>query len=118
MGEEVKVNSKEKIKDNNEAILGESNLKTKKIVEEGKASTQAKKKKKEQSSRWNFPDFIPPSQFPTTAKVKKEKKQFLKFVELIKKINVNISLANLIGCVPKYAKFVKEITANKVKFFL
>lgn len=49
--------------------------------------------------------------------MKVENKQFLKFAKLIKKIHVNISSADLIACVPKYAKFDKEIVAKKDKVF-
>lgn len=60
MEEEVKAYIKEKVKDDNKASLGENNVVAKKIDEDGKAFAQAKKKKKEESTPWNFSYFIPP----------------------------------------------------------
>lgn len=62
--EEVKLNSKEKVKDGNEASLGEANVEAEKSVEESKATIQAMKKKKKSSSPWNFSNFIPSLLFP------------------------------------------------------
>lgn len=78
--------------------------------------TQAKKEKKRASSHWNYPYFIPHQPFSIASKVKKaESKQYLKFLELIKNIHAKVFLANLIACVPKQYKLVKEITTKKVK---
>lgn len=68
--EEVKLNSKEKVKDGNETSLGETNVEAEKSVEESKVTTQAMKKKKESSSPWNFFQIL--SILYGSAKVKKE----------------------------------------------
>lgn len=86
-----------------------------KINEERTKSTRGKKEKKRAPSPWNYLYFIH-SPFPLASKAKKvESKQYLMFVKLIKKIHVNISLVDLITCVPKHYKFVKEIIAKQDK---
>ncbi|GKV13738.1 hypothetical protein SLEP1_g24722 [Rubroshorea leprosula] len=42
-------------------------------------------------------------------------KQFSKFLEVFKKLHINIPLINAISQMPSYAKFLKEILANKRK---
>lgn len=41
--------------------------------------------------------------------------QFERFLELMKKIHVNISLVELLTNIPKYAKFINELISNKEK---
>ncbi|XP_073221659.1 uncharacterized protein [Cicer arietinum] len=55
---------------------------------------------------------IPFSQRFTKAKIEE---QFRKFVELLKKVNINISLTEALSQMPSYAKFLKEILSNKRK---
>ncbi|XP_073133449.1 uncharacterized protein [Henckelia pumila] len=57
---------------------------------------------------------IPPP-FPATLKKAKLDSQFAKFLEVFKKLNINISFANVLMQMPSYAKFLKEILSNKRK---
>lgn len=41
--------------------------------------------------------------------------RFKKFVELIKKIHLNILFTEILTQIPSYAKFLKEILSNKIK---
>ena len=42
-------------------------------------------------------------------------KQFAKFLEVFKKLHINIPLLDTISQMPSYAKFLKDIIANKRK---
>ncbi|XP_073119732.1 uncharacterized protein [Henckelia pumila] len=57
---------------------------------------------------------IPPP-FPTDLKKAKLDSQFAKFIELFKKLNINIPFADALMQMPSYVKFLKEILSNKRK---
>ncbi|XP_073152897.1 uncharacterized protein [Henckelia pumila] len=57
---------------------------------------------------------IPPP-FPATLEKAKLDSQFDKFLELFKKLNINIPFADALMQMPSYAKFLKEILSNKRK---
>ncbi|XP_073121519.1 uncharacterized protein [Henckelia pumila] len=57
---------------------------------------------------------IPPP-FPTALKKPKLDSQFAKFLEVFKKLNINILIADALMQMPSYAKFLKEILSNKRK---
>ncbi|XP_073054086.1 uncharacterized protein [Primulina eburnea] len=58
--------------------------------------------------------FIPPP-FPATLKRAKLDAQFGKFLEVFKKLHINILFADALMQIPSYAKFLKDILANKRK---
>ena len=51
--------------------------------------------------------------FPRRVKDKQKDKQFSKFIEMFKKLHVNIPFTETIVEMSKYAKFLKEIISNK-----
>ncbi|XP_073124822.1 uncharacterized protein [Henckelia pumila] len=57
---------------------------------------------------------IPPP-FPAALKKAKLDSQFAKFLEVFKKLNINIPLADALMQMPSYAKFLKEILSSKRK---
>ncbi|XP_073152853.1 uncharacterized protein [Henckelia pumila] len=57
---------------------------------------------------------IPPP-FPTALKKAKLESQFAKFLEVFKKLNINIHFSDTLMKMPSYAKFLKEIFSNKRK---
>ncbi|XP_073120097.1 uncharacterized protein [Henckelia pumila] len=57
---------------------------------------------------------VPPS-FPVALKKAKLDSQFGKFLEVFKKLNINILFADALMQMPSYAKFLKEILSNKRK---
>ena len=69
--------------------------------------------------RINFPHNRPPyvSQVPYPQRVAKAKldKQFAKFLEVFKKLHINIPFADALTQMPSYAKFMKDILSNKCK---
>ncbi|KAJ9561834.1 hypothetical protein OSB04_006994 [Centaurea solstitialis] len=56
-----------------------------------------------------------PTRVPYPARLRKEKKeaQYRKFIELIKQVNINVPLVDLIVGMPNYIKFIKELVTNK-----
>ncbi|KAJ9557778.1 hypothetical protein OSB04_012392 [Centaurea solstitialis] len=58
-----------------------------------------------------------PTRVPYPARLRKEKKeaQYRKFIELIKRVDINVPLVDLIVGVPSYARFLKELVANKAR---
>ncbi|XP_010244714.1 PREDICTED: uncharacterized protein LOC104588472 [Nelumbo nucifera] len=55
---------------------------------------------------------------PYTRRVFRDKldKQFEKFLEVFKKIHINLPLLDVLSQMPKYAKFLKEVMSNKRKW--
>ncbi|XP_073119954.1 uncharacterized protein [Henckelia pumila] len=58
---------------------------------------------------------VVPPPFPAALKKAKLDSQFGKFLEVFKKLNINISFADALMQMPSYAKFLKEILSNKMK---
>ncbi|XP_073152975.1 uncharacterized protein [Henckelia pumila] len=56
-----------------------------------------------------------PSPFPAALKKAKLDSQFAKFLEVFKKLNINIPFADALMKMPSYAKFLKEILSSKRK---
>ena len=56
-----------------------------------------------------------PPPFPQKFKKNKEDECFGKFIELLKQVHINLPLVDILQGIPKYAKFVKDIVANKSK---
>ena len=67
----------------------------------------------------SFPDnpliISPPLSYPQCFQKKKLDTQFSKFLEIFKKIHINIPFANALEQMPNYAKFIKDVMAKKRK---
>ncbi|XP_056169350.1 uncharacterized protein LOC130138655 [Syzygium oleosum] len=59
--------------------------------------------------------YVPPVPFPQRLQQHKIDKQFSKFLDVFKKLHINIPFADALAQMPSYAKFLKEIFANKRK---
>ncbi|XP_020250927.1 uncharacterized protein LOC109828314 [Asparagus officinalis] len=59
--------------------------------------------------------YKPPLPFPQRLAKAKLEKQFGKFLEILKKLHINIPFTEAISQMPSYAKFLKEILSNKWK---
>ncbi|XP_075083621.1 uncharacterized protein LOC142167356 [Nicotiana tabacum] len=55
---------------------------------------------------------VPPP-FPQRLRKKNDDHMFHKFLDMLKQIHLNIPLVDMLHEVPKYAKYIKEIVANK-----
>ena len=60
-------------------------------------------------------EYVPPIPFPLKLHKYKLEKQFSKFIEVFKKLQINIPFADTLAQMPSYAKFMKEILSNKMK---
>lgn len=59
--------------------------------------------------------YVPPIPFPQRLRKHKLDKQFEKFLEVFKKLHINIPFAEALSQMSSYAKFMKEILSNKRK---
>nr|XP_009589401.1 uncharacterized protein LOC104086774 [Nicotiana tomentosiformis] len=55
---------------------------------------------------------VPPP-FPQRLRKKNDDHMFHKFLDMLKQIHLNIPLVDMLSEVPKYAKYIKDIVANK-----
>ncbi|GKV39994.1 hypothetical protein SLEP1_g47678 [Rubroshorea leprosula] len=76
--------------------------------EKEKAPTEEKKSEE-------VKPYVPPIPFPHRLKQQKLDKQFAKFLDIFKKLHINIPFADALAQMPCYAKFLKEILSNKRK---
>ncbi|XP_057996533.1 uncharacterized protein LOC131175871 [Hevea brasiliensis] len=70
-------------------------------------------KKEEEEKYVPPPPYKPPLPYPQRFQKAKLDKQFGKFLEVLKKLYINIPFTNAISQMPSYAKFLKEILSNK-----
>lgn len=59
--------------------------------------------------------YTPPISFPQCLRKNKLDKQFFRFIEIFKKLHINILFADALEQMPSYVKFMKEILSNKRK---
>ncbi|KAH9745008.1 hypothetical protein KPL70_003905 [Citrus sinensis] len=59
--------------------------------------------------------YAPPIPFPQRLRKNNIDKQFLKFLDVFKKLHINIPFADALEQMPLYAKFIKEMLSNKRK---
>ncbi|XP_050211952.1 uncharacterized protein LOC126662108 [Mercurialis annua] len=59
------------------------------------------------------PPFVPPVPFPSRLRKAPDNEKFKKFLEIFKKIQIHLSLADALREMPQYAKFLKDIIMNK-----
>ncbi|XP_050233378.1 uncharacterized protein LOC126681868 [Mercurialis annua] len=59
------------------------------------------------------PPFVPKVPFPSRLRKVSDNQKFHKFLEIFKKLQINLSLAYALREMPQYAKFLKDIITNK-----
>ena len=79
-----------------------------KLTEQPKKSCGLKQKEKVQA-------YTPTVSFPQRLQKARREEQFSKFLEIFKKIEINIPFVEAINQMPNYAKFLKEILSKKKK---
>ena len=77
-------------------------------LEQLKGSNDQKKKK-------GVPAYTPAVPFPQRLQKSRREEQFSKFLDIFKKIEINIPFAEVIIQMPLYAKFLKEVLSKKRK---
>ena len=69
----------------------------------------------EQKQKEKVKDYMPAIPFPQRLQKEKKEEQFSKFMEIFKKIEINIPFVEVINQMPNYAKFLKDILSKKKK---
>ena len=99
---------------------------------EGKEETEVEKEKTEEKEEKNsqldqlkgsndqkkkegVPAYTPAVPFPQRLQKSRREEQFSKFLDIFKKIEINIPFAEVISQMPLYAKFLKEVLSKKRK---
>lgn len=86
------------------------------MQEEEEAENKKSKKKTVKKSEGIKPNsYVPPVPFPQRQYKAREAKQFSKFLDVFKKLQINIPYADAIEQMPSYEKFMKEILTRKRK---
>ena len=88
--------------------------KTEEKVEKNSQLEQLKESN-DQKKKEGVPDYTPAVPFPQRLQKSRREEQFSKFLDIFKKIEINIPLAEVINQMPLYAKFLKEILSKKRK---
>ena len=90
--------------------------KTEKTTEtEKQVHTKQLEKRSEQKQKEKVKVYTPAVPFPQRIQKAKKEEQFSKFLEIFKKIEINIPFAEAINQMPNYEKFMKEILSKKKK---
>ena len=109
---------KEKTDKKEDKATGEDNgrSKTKKTIETKKqVHTEQLEKSSEQKQKEKVKVYTPAVPFPQRIQKAKKEEQFSKFLELFKKIEINIPFVEALTQMPNYAKFMKDILNRKKK---
>ena len=83
--------------------------------EEKQKQTEQPEKSYGQKQKEKVQAYTPAVPFPQRLQKAKKEEQFSKFLEIFKKIEINIPFAEAINQMPNYAKFLKEILCKKKK---
>ena len=69
----------------------------------------------DQKKKEGVPAYTPVVPFPQRLQKSRREEQFSKFLDIFKKIEINIPFAEVISQMPLYAKFLKEVLSKKRK---
>ena len=103
----------------NKKIEGEEENEAKKEKTEEKEEQNSQldqlKGSNDQKKKEGVPAYTPAVPFPQRLQKSRREEQFSKFLDIFKKIEINIPFAKVISQMPLYAKFLKEILSKKRK---
>ena len=85
----------------------------KKQEEEEQQEKDNAQKKEASKGEVQLPPYVPKVPFPQRLKKHQLDAQFSKFVEKLRKLQINLSFVEALENMPKYAKFLKDILSNK-----
>ena len=86
---------------------------TDKVVEEQPHHKKLDEEETEAKDQPNMTKPTIPIPYPKRLKKRKLDKQFTKFLEVSKKLHINIPFVDALEQMPSYVKFMKEILSNK-----
>ena len=81
--------------------------------EEIQSNEQIRAEKLKSTPNFETSKFNIPIPFPQRFQKKKIDSQFAKFLEIFKKIHINILFADALEQMPNYAKFMKDVMSRK-----
>ena len=120
-GKEVGNNSKKERKEETDAEQketgkeGEKSKPGKTAEAEKNTQTEQPEGSSEHKQKERVPAYTPIVSFPQRLQKAKREEQFSSFLDIFKKIEINIPFAEVINQMPNYAKFLKEILNKKRK---
>ena len=107
--EETDAEQEETGKEEEKSMPGKTTAEKKKIqIKQPEGSSEQKQKEK-------VPAYTPTVPFPQRLPKAKREEQFSRFLDIFKKIEINIPFAEVINQMPNYGKFLKEILSKKRK---
>ena len=109
-GKDLSSNKNTERKEETEAEKEETEKK-----EEKNNQIEQLKKSNDQKKKEGVPAYTPAVPFPQRLQKSRREEQFSKFLDIFKKIEINIPFAEVISQMPLYAKFLKEIPIKKRK---
>ena len=83
--------------------------------EEKNSQIEQLKRSNDQKKKEGVPVYTPEVSFPQRFQKSRREEQFSKFLDIFKKIEINIPFAEVISQMPLYAKFMREILSKKRK---
>ena len=101
----------EKSQDSENAVVAEEDVQKEVEVEPRKTTVEHTPPEGNTGEK----QIYPPPPFPKRLQKKKPDKQFEKFLEVFKKLHINIPFAEALEQMPSYARFMKGILSRKVK---
>ena len=109
-GKDLSSNKKTEGEEETEAEKGKTEEK-----EERNSQLDQLKGSNDQKKKEGVPAYAPAVPFPQRLQKSKREEQFSKFLDMFKKIEINIPFAEVISQMPLYAKFLKEVLSKKRK---
>ena len=109
-GKEVGNNNKKERKEETDAEQEETGKEGDKSIQ-----TEQPERSSEQKQKERVLAYTPTVPFPQRLQKAKREDQFSRFLDIFKKIEINIPFAEVINQMPNYAKFLKEILNKKRK---
>ena len=82
---------------------------------ESSESSGEKKKEKEMKDKEPLRVYKPTAPYPGRLLPRSDAAQYERFLEMLKKLHVNLPFLEALAKMPKYAKFLKELLTNKKK---
>ncbi|XP_019224579.1 PREDICTED: uncharacterized protein LOC109206228 [Nicotiana attenuata] len=85
------------------------------LASDTKANPKKSEKPAEEAVAEQPPPLVarPPSPFPQRFQKMKDNTAYKKFLDILKQVQINILLVDILQEVPKYAKYIKDIVANR-----
>ena len=109
-GKDLSSNKKTEEKEETEAEKEQTEKK-----EEKNSQLEQLKRRNDQKKKEGVPAYTHAVPFPQRLQKSRREKQFSKFLDIFKKIEINIPFAEVINQMPLYAKFLKEVLSKKRK---